>query len=313
MNKISIFFVVSLLSTIMFGCTVKSTHDEGSVTTPMVVSLMDGLDRSVTLELPARRIVSLAPSNTELLYDIGAGSQVIGRDSFSNYPVEAGQVQDIGGSMGQYNYEDIAALEPDLVLAAEINTPEQVRSFENLGLKVYYLSNPVDFDGLFENIRMVGRLSGHDQESELLISDLSARVTDIETKLTGVTSRPTVYYELDATDPASPYTIGSSTFGDYLITMAGGTNIGASIGEGWVQVSSEEILRINPDLILLGDIYAGVTPETAAARPGWDVLNAVKSGKVVPFNDDLVSRPTARLVTGLEALAVLLHPEVFND
>ncbi|MGA9397194.1 MAG: cobalamin-binding protein [Anaerolineaceae bacterium] len=312
MNKSRVFFALFLLSTFVIGCTVKTTQDEGSTTTPVVVSLTDGLDRSITLELPAKRIVSLAPSNTELLFDVGAGSQVIGRDSFSNYPIEAGQVRDIGGSMGQYNYEDIAALEPDLVLAAEINTPEQVRSLENLGLKVYYLSNPVDFDGLFDNIRTVGYLSGHDQESELLIGGLSARVADIETKLAGVISRPTVYYELDATDPASPYTIGSSTFGDYLITKAGGNNIGASIGEGWVQVSSEEILRINPDLILLGDVYAGVTPETVAARPGWEVLDAVVSGNVLPFNDDLMSRPTARLVAGLETLTELIHPEVFN-
>jgi len=313
MNKSTIISAAALLSMILVGCTPAPITDEPLLITPVSVTLTDGLDRSVTLELPAENIVSLAPSNTELLFQVGAGDQVIGRDSFSDYPKAAELIRDIGGSMGQYDYEAIAALEPDLVLAAEINSPEQVRSLENLGLKVYYLSNPVDFTGLFENIRTVGTLSGHEEESELLIQDLTARVTEIEVKLINLTFTPTVYYELDATDPAKPFTLGSSTFGDYLITKAGGDNIGASIGQGWVQVSSEDILRLDPDLILLGDVYAGVNPETVAARPGWDVLEAVKSGNVIPFNDDLMSLPTARLVDGLEALVAIFHPEVYGD
>ena len=141
--------------------------------------------------------------------------------------------------MGQYDFEAMAALEPDLVLAAEINSPEQVRSLENLGLTVYYLSNPVDFDGLYANILTVAQLSGHDPEGTDLVDDLKSRVTKLQSRLAGITDRPLVFYELDATDPAQPYTIGKGTFGDYLITMAGGTNLGASIGDGWVQLGAE--------------------------------------------------------------------------
>jgi cobalamin transport system substrate-binding protein len=300
-----------LIVLVLTGCSASNLKATPAAADGETVILVDGLDRQVSLQLPAMHIVSLAPSNTELLFGIGAGAQVVGRDSFSNYPQEATRVQDIGGSMGQYDYEAIAALEPDLVLAAEINTPEQVRSLENLGLTVYYLSNPVDFDGLYANINLVGKLSGHDRESAELVGSLAARVEKIDLKLAGVTTRPSVYYELDATDPALPYTIGTGTFGDYLITRAGGTNLGGRIGAGWVQISSEEILRSNPDLILLGDVYYGVNPETVAARPGWDVLDAVRNGKVIPFNDDLMSRPTARLIDGLEALAALLHPEIY--
>lgn len=312
MKKIRSVLVFVLVATILTGCAAKPALTATPGFTPEVALLTDGLGRSVNLDLPAVRIVSLAPSNTELLFDVGAGSQVVGRDNFSNYPAEATQIQDIGGSMGQYNYEAITALKPDLVLAAEINTPEQVRSLENLGLKVYYLSNPADFDGLYQNLRMVGRLSGHLHDSELLIDGLMARVAHVDAELTGVTARPSVYYELDATDPAKPYTIGKNTFGNFLIEKAGGFNIGSTMGTGWVQISSEEILRSNPNLILLGDVYTGVNPETVVARPGWDALDAVKSGKVIPFNDDLMSRPTSRLVAGLEALVALLHPEVFK-
>ena len=145
------------------------------------------------------------------------------------------------------------------------------------------------------------------------MDDLARRVADIQSRLEGVTERPIVFYELDATDPAQPYTIGKGTFGDYLINMAGGENLGASIGEGWVQVAAEEILDRNPDLILLGDVYAGIDPESVAARPGWGALDAVQNGKVIPFNDDLMSRPTARLVDGLETLASLFHPSLLIE
>lgn len=312
MKSARILFSSLLFVLFVVGCSTHGLNVTPTASTGEIVTMTDGLVRQVSLQVPALRIVSLAPSNTELLFEVGAGTQVVGRDSFSNYPEEATRVQDIGGSMGQYDYEAIAALEPDLVLAAEINTPEQVRSLENLGLTVYYLSNPIDFDGLYGNISLVGKLSGHDQESMELVSALSGRVKELEMKLAGVTTRPCVYYELDATNPALPYTIGTGTFGDYLITRAGGLNLGGLIGPGWVQVSAEEVLQKKPDLILLGDVYLGVNPETVAARPGWGVLDAVKNGKVIPFNDDLMSRPTARLIDGLEALVALLHPEIYQ-
>jgi iron complex transport system substrate-binding protein len=302
-------WILIFILLILTGCNTRPVGPAPTLQPEPAVTLSDGLARGVTIELPARRIISLSPSNTELLYSVGAGGQLVGRDSFSNYPAEASQVADIGGSMGQYDFEAIAALEPDLVLAAEINTPEQVRSLENLGLTIYYLSNPLDFEGLYANILTVAQLSGHDPEGAALVANLTGRVADLQSRLAGVTERPLVFYELDATDPSQPYTIGAGTFGDYLINLAGGTNLGASIGKGWVQVAAEEILHRNPDLILLGDVYAGVNAESVAARPGWEALDAVRDGNVLPFNDDLMSRPTARLVDGLEALAALLHPE----
>ena len=135
MKSARIFFSSILIGFLLVGCSTYRAGMTPTLSPGEIVTVTDGLDRQVSLQLPAMRIVSLAPSNTELLYEIGAGAQVVGRDSFSNYPEEASRVQDIGGSMGQYNYEAIAALEPDLVLAAEINTPEQVHSLEELGFE----------------------------------------------------------------------------------------------------------------------------------------------------------------------------------
>jgi iron complex transport system substrate-binding protein len=121
-----------------------------------------------------------------------------------------------------------------------------------------------------------------------------------------------VYYELDATDPAKPYTPGPGTFYTALIETAGGINIGASLSGEWAQIGLEALLSMDPDLILLGDAQWGVTPESIAQRPGWNTLTAVKNNRVLPFDDNLIARIGPRQVDGLEALARVLHPEAFK-
>jgi iron complex transport system substrate-binding protein len=277
--------------------------------TPVPFTVTDGLGRAITLAGPAQRIVSLAPSNTEILFAIGAGAQVVGRDEFSNFPEEALALPTVGGSFGGYNSEAIISLEPTLVLAAEINTPEQVKTLEDLGLTVYLLPNPVTLDEMYDRLVTVGELTGHTEEAQALVESLQTRVTAVEANVAKTTERPTVFYELDATDPSAPYTVGPGTFMDTLITMAGGVNVAAGMGAPWGQLSSEELVVQNPDVILLGDAAYGVTIESVMERAGWEDLNAVKQGRVYPFNDDMASRPGPRLVDGLEALFGVLHPD----
>ncbi len=272
----------------------------------------DGLGRQVTLAQPAQRVVSLAPSNTEILFAIGAGAQVVGRDSFSDYPAEAKNVADIGGGLPTLNIEAIVAKQPDLVLASPLTAAEQITALTKAGLTVYVLPNPASFDDLYANLETVGKLTGHGNEAASLVAGLKSRVAAITSKAATLSSRPMVYYELDATDPSAPYTSGPDTFVDLIIRSAGGENFGSNLKGQWVQVSVEELLARQPDLIVLGDsLYGGVTAEMVKARAGWDALNAVKEGKIFAFDDNLVSRPGPRLVDGLEAMAKLLHPDAF--
>lgn len=301
---ITILMVTSLL---LAGCIAPAGQ-----TTAGPIQMTDGLGRQVTLTAPAQKIVSMAPSITEALYALGAGGQVIGRDDLSDTPAEVKSLPSVGGNMGDYNYEAIAALQPDLVLAAEINTPEQVKSLENLGLNVYYLSNPTDLESMYKLLTDLGTLVGREKQADTLVTSLKARVQTVEDKLANVTEEPLVFYELDATDPAKPWTAGPGTFLDQLIAMAKGRNVGAALSSAWAQISQEELLVQNPQIILLGDAAYGTTPESLAARPGWDALEAVQKNQIYPFDDNLVSRPGPRLVDGLEALAALLHPEAFK-
>jgi iron complex transport system substrate-binding protein len=266
----------------------------------------------IELAEPASAIVTLGPSALESLFAIGAGDQVVGREEFSTYPEEALEITNIGSLFGELPAEAILALEPDLVIAPEIITQEQVQALEDLGLTVFYQANPTSFEGLYVNLEVLGILSGHDAEALELIAGLEARVTAVEAALANVEERPTVFYELDATDPQNPFTTGAGTFIDTMITMSGGENIGAVLEGAYAQISSEEVILQDPDIIILGDAPYGVTPENLAERAGWADLSAVQSGQVHPFDPFLVSVPGPRLVDGLEALAQLIHPEVFE-
>jgi len=275
------------------------------------LELTDGLGRIVTLAAIPQRIVSLAPSATEILFAVGAGDQVIGRDSFSNYPEEVANLAEIGGSMGSYSYETITSLNPDLVIAAEINTPEQVKALEDLGLSVYYISNPTSLEELYLILETVGTLTGNEQSASDLVASLKARVEVVVEKTSSLATKPVVFYELDGSEPAKPWTAGPGTFIDLLIDLAGGINVGHVLSGAWAQISAEELLVQNPEIILLGDAAYGMTAERVAARAGWENLRAVQEGKIYAFNDDLVSRPGPRLVDALEELSKLLHPEVY--
>ena len=312
---------VLLIVTLLAACGPARTSTPVAVSTerpatavPAVpsITLTDGLNRTVTLAGPAQRVVSLAPANTEILFAIGAGAQVVGRDMFSDYPADATSIADIGGSMGKFNLEAILALHPDLVLAGGINTPELVASLEQLGLTVFFLPNPTTLEEMYTNLETVARLTGHESETAGLVDSLKARVAAVDEKILPISNDPTVYYELDATDPTKPYTAGPGSFVDLLIARAGGINIGAELQGQWAQISLEQLVVANPAIIILGDAAYGETPEKVAQRPGWGTLAAIQTGQVFPIDDNLVSRPGPRLVDGLEAMAKLLHPGVFK-
>ena len=287
--------------------------DIPATATPSGITLTDGMRRTVALAAPARRVVSLAPSLTEGLFAVGAGAQVVGRDDYSDYPEQAKSIISIGSTYQTLNTEAILALKPDLVVAAGINTPEQVKALQDLGVTVYFFANPSDFSGMYEDLKTMGQLTGHENEAAALVKSLRVRVDAVTEKVATVTQKPKVFYEIDSSNGTDkPWTSGPHTFMDAMITQAGGVNIGGVLTDPFAQMSLEEIVKQNPDIIILGDTAYGVTPESVAQRQGWGDLAAVKNKAIFPFDDNLASRPGPRLVDGLEALVKILHPELFK-
>jgi iron complex transport system substrate-binding protein len=277
-----------------------------------MMNFTDDLGNTIELEGYPQAIVSISASTTEILFAIDAGNQVVGRDEYSLYPEEALEVTSVGALWEELPAEAILALEPDLVVAAQIISEDQVLALRELGLNVYWQANPTTYEELFENLRDFARLTGHEAETETLIAGLDARIEAVQEKVTTVTEHPSVFYELDATDPSNPWTTGSGTFIDYIITEAGGKNAAAALEGEYAQISAEELIAVNPDVILLADAPYGVTPEIVAERPGWDVIIAVAENALYPIDPNMMSVPGPRLVDALEETARLLHPELFE-
>lgn len=302
--------LVLLLMLVIFltsGCQPQVPLQRESTSTPVEMSVVDPAKES----LP-QRIISLSPPLTEMLFAVGAGGQLVGRDSYSDFPEEAKSVTDVGWTYGKYNMETVVNLKPDLVLAGEITTPEMVASLKNLGLRVEYFKNPAMLNDVYAMLERIGQLSGQINPAQNLIQHLQQRESELVKKLSGIRNRPMVFYELDASDPSKPYTPGPGTLYSNLIAMAGGVNLGDQLGTSWAQISLEQLLVDDPDLILLGDSAYGITPESVAQRSGWQSLKAVKEGRVLPFDDNLLLRYGPRILDGLEALAKILHPELFS-
>jgi iron complex transport system substrate-binding protein len=297
-----------------FGPDFALTDDDigcGAYCPPAPVTLTDSFGHEVHLAAPPTRIVSLAASNTEIVFAIGAGDRLVGRDEFSDFPTEALEVGSIGSLYPKVNAEVVVALNPDLVLAAGITNPDDVTALTELGLAVYATSFAATLDDIYNDILAVGTLTGETTSAQAVVDNMQARVRAVEKLTANVSDRPTVFYEIDATDPSKPWTSGPGSFIDLLISTAGGTNVGAASSEAYWQISLEELVQQDPQIIVLGSSkYGGQTPEIVAERAGWGQIDAVTAGNVHTFDDDLVSRPGPRLVHGLEALTSIIHPEL---
>jgi iron complex transport system substrate-binding protein len=314
-RKLLLILIVALLT--LYACASNETRANNSgqptieeVEWPLIIT--DDLGNTIELSEYPHSIVSISPSTTEILFAIGAGEQVVGRDEFSLFPEEALEVENIGSLWEGVPTEAILALEPDLVIAAQIVSEENIQVLLDLGLPVYWQANPADFAGLYENLLNIAEITGHTETAQVLVDDLQTRVQAVESAVTAAEETPSVFYELDATDPANPWTTGSGTFIDYILNLAGGLNAAAALQGDYTQISAEELIAVNPDIILLADALYGVTPESVAERPGWDAIDAVQSDSIYPIDPNMMSVPGPRLVDALEATARLINPEFFE-
>jgi iron complex transport system substrate-binding protein len=283
--------------------------DDAASTAPRVLTDSSGTEVSLTGEI--ERIVSLAPSGTEILFAIGAGDRVVGVDDFSNYPPETSDIERIGSMTP--NIERIVALEPDLVVAASISSTDIVEKLQSAGITVWVTDSP-DVRGVADSIRALGAAVGLEQAANEVAAELEEQIERVVETVSGAASRPRVFHELDATDPTKPFTVGPGNFVHDLLTLAGGENVFADAPSPFPQVGFEEILARNPEAIVLADAPWGTTAASVKERNGWEALDAVASGWILEVTEDLgdqMSRPGPRIGLALEALARFLHPDLF--
>ncbi|MBI4670300.1 MAG: ABC transporter substrate-binding protein [Chloroflexi bacterium] len=280
---------------------------------PSGVSLTDSAGRNVTLTTLPTRIVSLTPSTTEIACAVGACDKLVGVDQFSDFPAQVKTLPKLSDGFNP-NYEQIVAAKPDLVLVAGITSPDVIKKLEELKINVLVVGAvSTTFDTIKSEIGMVGKAVGRADQAAQVVAAMDVKLADLATKIAQAKTKPRVFWELDATDPAKPFTPGPGSFIDEIITRAGGENVAHNASSPYPQLNAEEIIRANPQIIILSDAAYGIAPESVGKRPGWDVVQAVKDNKVFPIDDNLVSRPGPRVVEGLEAAAKLIHPELFTQ
>ena len=245
---------LALITLVSVSCSVK----------PPRGSIVDDLGREVNISSVPQRIVSLAPSNTEILFALGLADKIVAVTDMCDYPAEARAKPKLGGF--EPNLEQIVAFGPDLVLAIG-GYPDLVSQLESKGLIVIALQ-PKDLQGILTDIELVGQITGTETRASELVGDARQRIDSVVERVKG-TPRRRVFFELDASaDSSTPWTAGPGSFAHALIELAGGENVAQDAPAPWVQFSAEEIVRSDPQVIILADARYGVTPDIVTKRPG---------------------------------------------
>lgn len=274
------------------------------------LTVVDDAGRSVTLDRPPKRIMTLTPGNTEILFALGAEDRIVAVDQWSDVPPAAKAKPRVAPFSP--NLEQVVSFSPDLILST-YGGAEPLLPLERQGIKVMIFA-PRTLEGIYRSILLIGRIVDAEARADGLVRAMRQRVAAVVAKVRDA-PRPKVFIELDGSDPGRPFTAGPGSFIDLLVQFAGGANVAARSRTAWPQFSLEELIRADPDLILLSDALAPMnpqTPELVARRPGWSHLRAVRRGTIFPIDSDLISRPGPRIVEGLELLARLLHPDRFQ-
>ncbi|HZU11278.1 MAG TPA: ABC transporter substrate-binding protein [Chloroflexota bacterium] len=310
------------------------------------VTVVDDHGNHVRIPTRPNRLVTLFPGQTEILFALGLENRIVadgskyvegatdiaapdgksrdfrypsewpsklGRD----YPVKAPNLVHVeGGCCGtDFNLETIESVHPDLVFAPYIQTElGTYQKMRELGLKVIIL-DPASLNGILHDITLVGRATGAISPAHRLVQTLKAQMRQVRNAVRHVKNRPRVYYEIDATNPTAPYTAGPGTFIDDAISLAGGKNVADAVTTCrgtlcYPQLELESLVQMNPQIIVLGDSNYGTKPADVKARPGWESISAVQTGRIYPFNDDLISRAGPRIMIGVRRLLHLIHPNV---
>jgi iron complex transport system substrate-binding protein len=270
------------------------------------VLLTDELGRRVTVPANVQRVVSLAPNLTEIVFALGKGDQLAGDTDFCDYPPAARGKPHVGGPVNP-NFEQIAALKPDLIFATAINRRETVAALDRLGLPVY-LTDPHSVDQMVATVERIGSALDSEETSAPLVKNLRERLSDLDRRLTGTPPRRVLFVVW--TDPL--ISVGRDTFIADALRHAGARSVLDTAAE-WPRVNLEEIIRLQPEYLVFASAHgedAQHDIDALRTRPGWRELDALRRGNIVVISD-AINRPAPRMVDAVEQLARALHPEPF--
>jgi iron complex transport system substrate-binding protein len=309
-NLITAFLAVVMMVTFAACANTNNKEDaakvqkEDSITKyPYIVK--DSKGKEVVIEKEPKKIISVAPSITELIYALGKGDELVGRTDYDDYPQQVKSVQSIG-SLTDPNVEKIIELKPDVVVASTHFKDDVAKKLEDLGIKVIVLYNAKDFNGAYDVINTLGQIINAQDNAKNLVASMKKKIEDVKEKVKGKEA-PKAYYVVGFGKDGD-YTATGDTFIGQMIEMAGGNNI-AKDGAGW-KYSLEKIIENDPEYIVISKNYG--MKDQFIATAGYKELSAVKNNKVIEIDDNLLNRQGPRLAEGVEALAKILQPSLFK-
>ncbi|MBW4827208.1 MAG: cobalamin-binding protein [Clostridiaceae bacterium] len=269
------------------------------------LEIEDQFKNKVTIEKEPQRIVSLAPSHTEILFSLGLRDKIVGVTSFCDYPEEAKGKDKIGDFEG-INIEKVIELEPDLVVQYGKGDKEINNKIKEAGIPIVSYE-PESVDGVIDTINEIGKITGKEEKAKKITDDMKAKKDEIVDKVKDEKSVK-VFYEIWH----EPLTAaGPGSFMDELIKLSGGENIAKDAEGEYPNFDQEQLIERNPDVYLAAE-DPEKTVESIKTRPGYETINAVKNDKVYLLEPNIVSRPGPRIVEALELVAKALHPDSFE-
>ncbi len=266
------------------------------------ISAKDSRGRTITLSSRPKRIVSLSPALTEILFAVNAGPHVVGVTSYCDFPAEAKRVTKIGDFRA--SVEKVIARKPDLIVASASANAQVIPQLERLRIPLFAVDTQTVAQVL-ESIHGVGRITGNERSSNRLMTSMRNRIELVRRTSTKASSRPRVLIVVDA---SGPWVAGRDNYMDDLVTIAGGMNVARDAGRGWTRHSPERAVVGKPEIILVTD------QNVARLRqiPGWSRLPAVLNNRVYANLPITFVRPGPRIPDALEHVARIIHPDLFG-
>jgi len=290
----------------------ENTIDKATdnVDTKYPITIKDSTGKEITIEKEPEKVVSLAPNATEIIFALGKGDKLAGRTDYCTYPEDAKKVQSVGDLMN-INYEKLMEIQPDIVITSPMTLEETRKKIADLGIKVLVIDNTQSFDATYNIIEQIGKMLNANQKSSEIVSSMKEKVESVKKKVAGA-DKLKVYY-LVSYGESGDYTAGKGTFIDSMTEIAGGVNIANDV-DSWSKYSVEKIIEKDPDIIIYSESPDNPinNKESIMAANGYKDIKAVKEGKVMPIDSDLVEIQGPRLADGLEALAKIIHPELYK-
>ena len=310
----TIIVIVIVIGALWGGITLYQSSESKELSAPL--SIVDGVGRTVTITEYPDRIVSIAPSCTEIIFALNLQEKLFGAPTYTGYSPEIQERIDSGelttvGTFSQISIETIVGLDPDLILAKggfQLSTAERLME---LGKTVVVVTHQ-GFDGLLSDISLIGQITGQDTEAEAFVGDMESTAQEIMDKTKDLT-KPRVYVEYYFNGGFASY--GATSVVNEMISMAGGVNVFEDYEGQYMETSTEEILEANPEIIIISKGVmsegCGLTPQTIRERAGWDKTTAVQENQIYEVDENLITVAGPRLAGGLEELAKIFHPELF--